>query len=311
MRQSDCYKGTTKMTIKGVLWHSTGANNPKLSRYVQPDDNAPDKAYLISLLGKNKYGNDWNHITRKGGMNCWIGKLANGEVGSVQTMPWNFRPWGCGSGKRGSCNSGWIQFEICEDGLNNKTYFNAVYREAVEITAYLCKKYNLNPLGTVKHAGIDVPVILCHADSNRLGLGNSHIDVYHWFEKYGKTMENVRNDVWQLIKNGDTDNNSPIDEGEKENPAVRNWQIAANADGFNFAVDGIWKPEEGEKAVVRKRKKYKNKNLTKIVQKAVGVAVDGLCGADTDKAIRKYQKANGLVVDGSCGVKTWEKILGV
>ena len=36
MTQSTCYKGTKKMTVKGVLWHSTGANNPTLKRYVQP-----------------------------------------------------------------------------------------------------------------------------------------------------------------------------------------------------------------------------------------------------------------------------------
>jgi len=60
---STCYKGTSIMTIKGVLWHSTGANNPNLKRYVQPSDNAPDKDEWIKLLGKNSYGNDWNHTS--------------------------------------------------------------------------------------------------------------------------------------------------------------------------------------------------------------------------------------------------------
>ena len=48
--------------------------------------------------------------------------------------------------------------------------------------------YNLNPLGTVKMNGIDVPVILCHQDAYKLGLGSNHGDVYHWFNKYGKSM---------------------------------------------------------------------------------------------------------------------------
>ena len=61
--QSTCYKGTSVMTVKGVLWHSTGANNPNLKRYVQPSDNATDKDQWIKLLGKNSYGNDWNHIS--------------------------------------------------------------------------------------------------------------------------------------------------------------------------------------------------------------------------------------------------------
>ena len=32
MTNSTCYKQTSAMTIKGVLWHSTGANNPNLKR---------------------------------------------------------------------------------------------------------------------------------------------------------------------------------------------------------------------------------------------------------------------------------------
>ena len=199
MTQSTCYKGTSKMTPKGVLWHSTGANNPTLKRYVQPDDNAPNKAQLIELIGKNQYGNDWNHINRQAGLNCWIGKLADGTVTTVQTMPWDFKPWGCGSGSKGSCNNGWIQFEICEDGLTDKTYFDKVYKEACEITAYLCKMYNIDPNGTVTVNGVKVPTILCHYDSYKLGLGSNHGDVDHWFPKHGKSMATARADVAALL----------------------------------------------------------------------------------------------------------------
>lgn len=307
MRQSDCYKGTSKMTIKGILWHSTGANNPNLKRYVQPDDNAADRKELLKLIGENLNKNDWNHIRRSGGMNCWIGKLADGTVSTIQTMPWNYRPWGCGSGKNGSCNSGWIQFEICEDGLTNRKYFEAVYKEAVEITAYLCDKYGLNPHGTVKHGGVNVPVILCHADSHKLGLGINHVDIYHWFSKYGKDMDDVRNDVAALL--------NTLPEDKKADAAIKEWQEAAVKDGFTCAVSGYWNQEcetVAAKAVIRKREgKYLYKNLTKIVQRAVGVKIDGYCGIDTDKAIKKYQKANGLTVDGCCGVKTWKKILKI
>ena len=38
--QSKCYKNTKTMNVVGILWHSTGANNPNLKRYIQPDDNA-------------------------------------------------------------------------------------------------------------------------------------------------------------------------------------------------------------------------------------------------------------------------------
>ena len=197
--QSTCYKGTSTMTVKGVLWHSTGANNPTLKRYVQPSDNDPNKEALIKLIGKNQYGNDWNHIDRQAGLNCWIGKLADGTVATVQTMPWNYKPWGCGSGSKGSCNNGWIQFEICEDGLTDKTYFDKVYKEACEITAYLCKMYNIDPNGTVTVNGVKVPTILCHADSYDLKMGSNHGDIDHWFPKHGKSMKTARADVAALL----------------------------------------------------------------------------------------------------------------
>lgn len=197
--QSSCYKGTRKMEIKGVLWHSTGANNPNLKRYVQPSDNDPNKEELLKLLGVNKNGNDWNHCDRQAGLNCWIGKLADGTVTTIQTMPWNYRPWGCGSGNKGSCNTDWIQFEICEDGLDNADYFNQVYKEACEITAYLCRLYGIDPHGTVKVNGVTVPTILCHVDSYHLGMGSGHSDVMHWFPKFGKSMETARNDVAALL----------------------------------------------------------------------------------------------------------------
>ena len=199
LTNSSCYKGTNLMTVKGVLWHSTGANNPYLKRYVQPSDDDNNYAELMKMLGKNKYGNDFNHINVQAGLNCWIGKLQDETVTAIQTMPWNYRPWGCGSGRKGSCNSGWIQFEICEDGLTDKNYFNEVYKEACEITAYLCKLYNINPYGAVKLNGVEVPTILCHADSYKLELGSNHGDVLHWFKKHGKTMNDVRNDVAELM----------------------------------------------------------------------------------------------------------------
>ncbi|MCI9026699.1 MAG: N-acetylmuramoyl-L-alanine amidase [Lawsonibacter sp.] len=200
MRQSTWYKSVGATSIRGVLWHSTGANNPYISRYVQPDDNAPDRDKIIAVLGRNKYGNDWNHQALKKGVHAFIGKLTNGEVSTVQTGPWNKKAWGCGPGKKGSCNSGWIQFEMCEDGLDDPDYFQKVYREAVELTAYLCKIHGLDPRGTVNFCGVKTPVILCHQDSYRIGLGGNHGDVYTWFNQYGKTMDDVRNDVAALLE---------------------------------------------------------------------------------------------------------------
>ncbi|MBO5956906.1 MAG: DUF882 domain-containing protein [Bacteroidales bacterium] len=245
---STCYKGTRTMTVLGVLWHSTGANNPWLKRYVQPSSNDANYSKLMELLGKNQYGNDWNHIERQAGLNCWIGKLADGTVTTVQTMPWNYRPWGCGSGSKGSCNSGWIQFEICEDALTDKAYFDKVYKEGVEITAYLCKMYNLNPKGTVTVNGVKVPVILDHQTSYQLGMGGNHGDVQHWFKKYGKTLDDVRNDVAKLL-NEDSGTTTPPAESTPSQPADKkviyrvrkSWKDAASQKGAYSVLENAKK----------------------------------------------------------------------
>lgn len=200
MRQSTWYRSVGTVPVRGVLIHSTGANNPYISRYVQPDDDAPDREELLKLLGVNWNHNDWNHITRKAGVHAWVGKLTSGKVSCVQAGEWNKKAWGCDAGKKGSCNNGWIQFEICEDGLTDPVYFGRVYREAVELTAYLCTLYKLDPLGTVVYKGIKVPVVLCHKDSYLLGLGSGHADVLHWFPKHGKTMDDFRADVARTMK---------------------------------------------------------------------------------------------------------------
>lgn len=200
MTQSTCYRGTYIFKPKGVLWHCTGANNPNLWRYVQPSENDPNKDALIAKIGKNRYGSDWNHQYVSAGVNAWIGKLANGDVAAVQALPWDYAPWGCAGGPKGSANSTHIQFEMCEDALTDKAYFEKCYHEGVELTAYLCKMYGLDPKGTTIVGSARVPVILCHHDAYQYGVGSGHYDVYNWFNKYGKTMDDVRNDVAALLE---------------------------------------------------------------------------------------------------------------
>lgn len=215
---SDWYKGAVRGgTPVGVLWHDTGAGNPYLKRYVQPYEGDPDYDAMIKLIGKNEYGNDWNHISKTAGLNAWIGKLADGSVATVQAGEWDIHPWGCGNGSKGSCNGYikdangksqyvkpmWIQFEICDDAYKDLSYFQSVYKEACEFTAFICKTFGIDPRGTYKFNGVSVPTILCHKDSAELKLGSNHNDVYSWFDKFGYSMEDVRNDVAKLLKPDD------------------------------------------------------------------------------------------------------------
>ncbi len=97
--------------------------------------------------------------------------------------------------------------------------------------------------------------------------------------------------------------------------AVKTWQKAAKADGYKLTVDGEWGKEceaVAKKAICKKQLiGYKNRNLTKIIQKAVGVTADGKFGTNTKNAVIKWQKLLGLTADGVVGLNTWKKILGV
>lgn len=194
-------------------------------------------------------------------------------------MPWNYRPWGCGTGSLGSCNSGWIQFEIAEDTLTDANYFNQVYKEACELTAYLCTLYNLNPYGTTtcgQKSG--VPVILCHADSHDLGLGSDHIDVRHWFKRYGKDMNDVRDDVAKLMG---------IE--QQEQPTIsKNTTLRYGSEGS--AVKEL------------------QTNLIKLKYSCGEAGADGDFGNGTEAAVRAFQKDHNLVVDGIVGTVTKEAI---
>ncbi len=177
LTKNNCYKAGKKITVKGIMVHSTAANNPWLKRYL-PDD---------GKIGKNQYGNHWNVPLPGGKEKCvhaFIGKLADGSIATYQTLPWNHRGWHAG----GTANNTHIGFEICEDGLTDSKYFNAAYKEAVELCAYLCKEY-----------GLTEKDIICHSEGAKKGIASNHGDVMHWFPKHGKSMATFRADVKELL----------------------------------------------------------------------------------------------------------------
>ena len=190
--ENACYKAGRKIKVKGIMVHSTGANNPWLKRYVGPDD---------GKLGKNQYNNHWNTYHPGGREVCvhgFIGKLADGSIATYQTLPWDHRGWHAG----GSANDTHIGFEICEDGLSDKTYFNKVYKEAVELCAYLCKQY-----------GLTEQDIICHSEGYKKGIASNHGDVMHWFPKHGKSMDTFRADVKALLSSGTSEPSTKPDTG--------------------------------------------------------------------------------------------------
>lgn len=179
LTENDCYQKGETIVPKGVMIHSTGANNPWLRRYVGPDD---------GLLGGNQYGNHWNRPGVSACVHAFIGRRADGTVDTYQTLPWNYRGWHCGR----SGNDTHISFEICEDGLADEDYFRQTYQAAVDLTAYLCHTYDLDPMTP--------GVVVDHAEGYEMGIASGHSDVRHWWSKFGATMDGFRQEVNNYMK---------------------------------------------------------------------------------------------------------------
>ena len=73
--------------------------------------------------------------------------------------------------------------------------FKAVYQEAVELTAYLCKEYKPDPLAD--------GVVICHQEGCRRGIASNHGDVLPGSPKFGKTMDDFRADVDRWMEGED------------------------------------------------------------------------------------------------------------
>lgn len=192
LTQNDCYLAGRKLVPRGIMVHSTGADNPSLCRYVPGD----------AVIGYNRSGNHWDQsnavwkerfgVPLNKCVHAFIGKTADGRIATVQTLPWNIRGWHAG---KAAGNDGYIGFEICEDGLEDAAYFSAVYREAVELTAMLCRRFGFDPMAD--------GVILCHAEGYRRGIASNHGDVLHWFSRHGRSMDDFRADVVRELEGGE------------------------------------------------------------------------------------------------------------
>lgn len=267
LTKNPCYTEGRKITPKGIMVHSTGANNPNLKRYVGPDD---------GLLGKNIYGNHWNRTSQSICCHAFIGKLKDGTIATYQTLPWDHRGWHCGAGRNGSANNTHISFEICEDNLKDAEYFRKVYQEAVELCAYLCELYNLDPLAD--------GVLIDHNEGHDRGVASNHGDISHWWPKFGQSMDTFRADVAALL------NKDKAPAQEKD---------------FSVGMRTLKYGDEGEDV-----------KALQLLLLGNGCSIgkwgaDGDFGIATQNAVKEYQRKNGLVADGIAGPATWSKLLGV
>ena len=253
--KSDCFKSGRKLVPTGIMVHSTAADNPSLKRYVAPDD---------GKLGKNSNNNHWNQPGLSVCVHAFIGKLANGDVATYQTLPWEMRGWHAGSCNGKTANDTHIGFEICED-KTDVNYFNKVYKEAVELCAMLCKTYNIKP---------EKPHLICHSEGYSLGIASNHADVMHWFKLQKTDMDKFRADVAKEL----SVETPPIPaivypvlrKGDKGDD-VKLLQTKLNNFGYKLVTDGNF----GNNSDIALRD----------FQTKKGLKADGICGEKTWAAL--------------------------
>lgn len=326
-----CYITAQKMVPQGIVVHSTGANNPNLKRYVDAADE----------VGTNKYGNHWNKA-RPGGrkvcVHAFIGYDKNKQVRVAEILPLDICCWGGGKGKKGSYNTNpaYIQFEICEDGLMDRSYYEKAFIVAAEYCAELCKTYNIN-----------VENIVSHCEAYKLGYGSNHGDPEHWMKNFGETMIDFRNKVSQFLKanNAEEEDEKTIKENQEiinqgdlvsiANNATyytgkaipewvksQNWYVASEPIGDRVVID---KNEQGSKFICSPiHKKYLTvvKKYEKLVSTEknscsykVKVTVDCLivrkgAGTNTAKVSKITDKGVYTIVEERKGVGSnlWGKL---
>ena len=244
LTKNPCYVAGGKITVKGLMLHSVGCPQPSAQAFV----------------------NDWNRPEHD--WSC-VHAFIDGATGDVyQCLPWNHFGWHGG----GISNSTHIGVEMCEPSCltyksNSATFtcsnvaeakvvVQRTYNAAVELFAFLCEQYSLDPMKD--------GVIISHAEGYKRGVASGHADPEHLWNQLGMgyTMEGFRKAVQAQMKQGGTitptTSETPVNSGKEVLYCVQTgaFREKANADamvanlkkaGFDAVITTIEKTVEQSK----------------------------------------------------------------
>ena len=240
--KNDCYKDGRKIVPKGIMVHSTAT--------------------------PGVMAEDWFSRWNRGNLDVAVHAFVDDDV-VCQHLPWNHRAWHCAY----SGNNTHIAFEMCEptDWKTNKAYFKKCYTNAVELTAFLCKKYNL----TEKQ-------VISHKEGYKKGIASNHGDPDHWWKNFGYNMDKFRADVKKALA-GDEVKVVII----KTRATLSKWDVGEDV------------------KYLQKRLNHVRSSLGLSFTK---LATDGVFGDNTEKAVKELQKKRKITVDGIVGKDTWATV---
>lgn len=174
-----CYNGAGNFTPKGLMLHSVGASNPSGESWCAQYDSSTAQACVHAFIDAN--------------------------TGTIyQTLPWNHIGWHSG----GAGNDTHIGVEMCEsdnitydppggtffnvdDAEKARTQAETAYNAAVELFAFLCKEYNIDP----------TTQICSHSEGYTKGIASNHADCEHYWKGLGLsyTMDGFRAAVYAKL----------------------------------------------------------------------------------------------------------------
>lgn len=221
LTKNPCYSRGRKLeAVKGLMIHSVGCNQPSAQVFVK----------------------NWNSASYD---RACVHAFIDGNTGDIyQCLPWDWRGWHCASGNKGSGNNTHIGVEMCEpstirytggaswveraDGTNTRETVMRTYKAAVELFAFLCNEYGLNPLAD--------GVVISHSEGYKRGIASNHGDVEHLWRKFGLTMEQFRQDI-RAAMNGTAPD--PAEPEKTSSNAERIWDNLKGRGLNDYAVAGI------------------------------------------------------------------------
>lgn len=224
LTNNSCYRTGMKIAVKGLMLHSVGCSQPSAERFIE----------------------EWNKPMEK--KKC-VHAFIDGVTGKVyQTLPWEYKGWHCG----GEANNTHIGVEMCEprgiryikgaafDCLDRNDAMAVVkrtYDTAVELFAFLCREYRLNPL--------EEGVIVSHKEGYARKIASGHEDPSHLWNglQSGYTMDGFRHDV-----------EIAMHRGEVKEKTAETVETGSPFSAKNLIVSSQWEPknlESGEPQPLR------------------------------------------------------------